>query len=61
MKCAGQSRAKSETEKWSGPDTDNPRENSEKNCADGKFLCRGLHGNDQGELVGTGLWRRSIR
>ena len=43
MKGGCERRAQSETEKQSAPDADNPRDNSEENCANGKFSCRGLN------------------
>ena len=43
MKGGCERRAQSEAEKQSAPDADNPRDNSEENCANGKFSCRGLN------------------
>ena len=44
MKRGCESCAQSEAEKQSGRDADNLRENSEKNCADGKFFFAGCTG-----------------
>ena len=60
MNTGRQSRTQCEAEKQPGPQPDDSSENPQKNCANGEFIYRGLHGNDQGELGGAGPLSKSI-
>ena len=53
MKCGCQRGAKNKTEKQSGPDANDARENSEKNCTDREFIYRRSHTNIRVYLCST--------